>query len=70
MRDTDPPKKKGWNQVVAKGKQFLLLIRHLSYYSYIYIVKSGKSLLGDRAEQKEITYKEKESIAIGDMHIS
>ena len=29
------PKNRGWTQVLAKSKQFMLLIRHLSCYSYI-----------------------------------
>ena len=30
------PKNRKWTQVLAKGKQFLLLIRHPSCYSYIH----------------------------------
>jgi len=29
-----PPKKRGWTQILAKIKQFLLLTRLLSCYSY------------------------------------
>jgi hypothetical protein len=35
MSNTDPTKNQGWTQVLAKGKRFLLLIRHLMCYSYI-----------------------------------
>ena len=35
MSNTDPPKNEGCTQVFAKGKQFLLLIRHPPCYSYI-----------------------------------
>jgi len=35
MSNTDPTKNRGSAQVLAKGKQFLLLIIHPLYYSYI-----------------------------------
>jgi hypothetical protein len=35
MSNTDPTKKPGWTQVFAKGKQFLLHIRHPPCYLYI-----------------------------------
>jgi uncharacterized membrane protein len=35
MSNKDPTKNRGRAQVFAKGKQFLLLIRHPPYYSYI-----------------------------------
>jgi hypothetical protein len=35
ISNTDPTKQKGWTQVLAKGKQLLLLIRHPSCYPYI-----------------------------------
>ena len=46
----------------ANGKQFLLLISYPPCYSYIYIVKSDKCLVGDIEEKK--------SIPIRDMDIS
>jgi hypothetical protein len=33
MSNTDPTKKQRWTQVLVKGKQFLLLIRHPQCYS-------------------------------------
>ena len=33
--NTYPTKNRGWTQVLAKGKQFLLLIWHPPFYSYI-----------------------------------
>jgi hypothetical protein len=43
MSNTGPTKNRNWTQVV-KGKQFLLVLRHPPYYSYMYIyrVKSDK----------------------------
>ena len=35
MSNTDPTKNGGLTQVLAKGKQFLLRIRHLPCYTYI-----------------------------------
>ena len=35
MSNSDNTKNSGWTQVVVKGKQFLILIRHTQCYSYI-----------------------------------
>jgi len=35
MCNMDPAKNRGWIQVLAKGKQFLLHIKHMPCYSYI-----------------------------------
>ena len=35
MSNTDPIQAQVWTQVLRKGKQFLILIRHQPCYSYI-----------------------------------
>ena len=61
MSNTDPTKNRAWTQVLVKGKQFLLLIRHLSCYSYIQW--SSVSLVMERGK-KNIYVKSKRFILI------
>ena len=54
-------------QVLAKGKQFMLLIRHSMCYSYIYIFSSSVNILSVMEEIKNIYAKR--TIVMRDMDI-
>jgi hypothetical protein len=49
MNNTVPAKNRKWTQVLAKGKQFLFLLRHISVLP---MAKSSKSLDGDKGIKK------------------
>jgi hypothetical protein len=64
MSNTDPIKKPGWIQeVLAQGKQFLLLI---SIHCVTHVIKSSKTLVSDRGKETNLC-KRKTSIVIWDM---
>ena len=45
MRNTDPTKNREWTQVLTKGKQFLLLIRHPLCFSYTQMYIQSRKLI-------------------------